>query len=48
MSMLVYFQPRRPEELTSDKPEAKLLRAFINGDDAYRNERFKLLVPPRG
>lgn len=48
MSMVVYFQPRRAEDMLGDRPEAKLLRAFIAGDTAYRNERFKLLARPRG
>lgn len=48
MSMVIYFQVRREEDMLSDRPEAKLLRAFIAGDTAYRNERFKLLARPRG
>ena len=48
MAMVIYFQVRREEDMTSDRPEAKLLRAFIAGDTAYRNERFKLLARPRG
>merc|ERR1719310_1059796 len=46
--MLAYFQPRLPGSMAADTPEARLLRAFIAGDDAYRNERFKLLARIRG
>ena len=48
MSMMIYFQARNPADLQSNLPEAKLLRDFIAGDDAYRYSRFKLLARTRG
>lgn len=42
-AVVLYFQPCRPTWRTENPVFAALYDAFCNGDDAYRNRRFKLI-----
>ncbi|OQR95268.1 hypothetical protein ACHHYP_00153 [Achlya hypogyna] len=43
LSMVFYFQPDSPNIFTENTPFSELLNDFLDGDDAFRNSRFKLI-----
>ncbi|RHY51470.1 hypothetical protein DYB38_012046 [Aphanomyces astaci] len=43
LSMVFYFQPDSPTLLDENSPFSDLLADFLDGDDAFRNSRFKLI-----
>ena len=44
LSIVCYFRARDEAELRRmEQPEVALFWAFVHGDDAFRNERFKLI-----
>ncbi|ETW04382.1 hypothetical protein H310_04667 [Aphanomyces invadans] len=43
LSMVFYFQPDSPTIFDENSPFSDLLNDFLDGDDAFRNSRFKLI-----
>jgi hypothetical protein len=43
LSVVLYFQPPHPEVLTDGSAFSELFVDFLDGDDAFRNSRFKLI-----
>eukprot|EP00937_MAST-01D_sp_MAST-1D-sp2_P006984 g6984.t1 len=43
MSMVVYFTPREPSLLSDGSDYAELFSDFLDGDDDFRHDRFKLI-----
>lgn len=43
MALAIYYTPSRPNLLQENSPFSELLSDFIDGDDAFRNSRFKLI-----
>ncbi|KAF0727797.1 hypothetical protein LEN26_000322 [Aphanomyces euteiches] len=43
MSMVFYYQPDTPNIFDENTPFSDLLNDFLDGDDAFRNSRFKLI-----
>lgn len=43
LSVVFYFQPSRDNWFEDGTPFSELLNDFIDGDDAFRNSRFKLI-----
>ncbi|EQC37848.1 hypothetical protein SDRG_04871 [Saprolegnia diclina VS20] len=43
LSMVFYYQPDSANIFTENTPFSELLNDFLDGDDAFRNSRFKLI-----